>query len=124
MPSELYIHQIKPGQTEAARAFVRAMSGERQGEFLSSEKLGKISREHWYIHHISDQDLLICFVEAPDLDESNKILATSQHPYECWSREQLRTITGMEITPETSRKVCAETLLEYKEPTLVESVRQ
>jgi hypothetical protein len=88
---------ILPGKTEAARTFQRALDGSRRGEYRESEEKIGITKELWFLQQTPNGDLFVAYLESADPDRALGMFAQSREPFEVWFKEQLTTITGMDL---------------------------
>jgi hypothetical protein len=106
---------IQPGQTDAARAFAQECIGPRADAYDASERRIGIPAENWYLLHTQAGDAFVIHVEGPDLNASLGAFIGSQDPFDLWFKQQLASITGVDLNAgPPSQEMIAETLAEYK----------
>jgi hypothetical protein len=88
---------VLPGQTEAARSFLRLLDGARRGEYAESEQRIGIEKELWYISDLGDQQLLVAYMEAHDFGQALGMFSSSRDPFDMWFKEQLAAATGLDL---------------------------
>jgi hypothetical protein len=114
MSTTLIALPIKPGQTDAARAFAQECIGPRFSDFDASERRIGIPVENWYLQRVGGAEFFTIFLDGPDLNASLGAFIGSQDPFDLWFKARLREITGVDLSagppaPET----LAATLAEY-----------
>ena len=105
---------VKPGQTDAARAFTREFSDARLEEFDASERRIGITAESWYLQRTGDTDYLTVYLEGPDLNASITAFSASRDPFDLWFKERVLDLTGVDISGEIAPEAIAETLSDYR----------
>ncbi|MGN6564367.1 MAG: hypothetical protein ACTHMU_17050 [Thermomicrobiales bacterium] len=88
---------ILPGQTGAARAFQRALGGERQEEYAASERALGITRELWFVQATANGDLFVAYMESADFGRALGRFAASRESFDVWFKEQLAAVTGVDL---------------------------
>jgi hypothetical protein len=88
---------IAPGKTEAARAFQRALDGERKAEYAASERAIGITKELWFLQETPNGDLLVAYMESEDFGRALGLFAASREPFDVWFKEQLAAVTGVDL---------------------------
>ncbi len=87
---------LLPGKTEDARAFMRELE-ERKAEYAFSEQRMGITKESWYLQHTPLGDLLLAYLESPDLSSALKRLFDSKDEFERWFKKRLLEVTGVNL---------------------------
>lgn len=120
MPTLLVAVPIKPGMSDAARAFAQECIGPRMADYDASEQRINIAVENWYLQHTPSGDLFAIYLEGPDLNASLGAFIASQDPFDLWFKQQFASFTGADLNagPPPADMV-AETLAEYKAPVAV-----
>jgi hypothetical protein len=90
----LFALPILPGKTEQARAFLRALAGERKEEFAACEARLGVTKEVWAIQSDVRADLLICYFAAADVEQVGAAFTASQDAFDVWFNTQLVELTG------------------------------
>jgi len=88
---------ILPGKTEVFRDWMRLEGERRQEHEASRERLG-IVREAAWLQQTPAGDMAIIYMEADDLQAAFGGLATSQEPYDRWSRDKISEVHGIDLT--------------------------
>jgi hypothetical protein len=94
----LIVAPILPGKAEAWRRFIQEMWGSRRQEYEASRRRLGIRVERAWISETRRRTIGIMMIEADHLEETLAALATSAHPFDCWFREQLLTLQGLDLT--------------------------
>jgi hypothetical protein len=97
MQSIAFAAPILPGKTEAFRDWMHLEGERRQEHEASRERLG-IGRETAWLQQTPAGDVAIIYMEADDLQAAFAGLATSQEPYDRWSRDMISEIHGIDLT--------------------------
>jgi hypothetical protein len=115
MATLLFALPIKPGQTEAARAFAQECIGPRYADYDASEQHIGIQVENWYLQRNAAGQFFTIQVEGPDLISSLGAFISSREPFDLWFKEQLASLTGIDLNAgPPPNEMVAETLAEYK----------
>ncbi len=115
MATLLFALPIKPGQTEAARAFAQECIGPRYADYDASEQRIGIQVENWYLQRNAAGQFFTIQVEGPDLMSSLGAFISSREPFDLWFKEQLLSLTGIDLNAgPPPNEMVAETLAEYK----------
>lgn len=111
---------IKPGMSDAARAFAQECVGPRMADYDASEQRINIAVENWYLQHAPAGDLFAIQIEGPDLNASLGAFIASQDAFDLWFKQQLASFTGVDLNAgPPPADTMAETLAEYKAPVAV-----
>ena len=94
----LIVAPILPGKAEAWRRFMQEMGGARRGEYEASRRRLGIRVERAWISETRRRTIGIIIIEANHLEQALADLATSDHPFDRWFREQLLTLQGLDLT--------------------------
>ena len=76
MPFVLSTARVKPGKTEALRAWYREVDARRE-EALETQRAEGVRQEHAFILTHPDFDLLAVFIEVDDMDKANAAFYSS-----------------------------------------------
>ncbi|HEX5504920.1 MAG TPA: hypothetical protein VFW96_20040 [Thermomicrobiales bacterium] len=88
---------ILPGQTGAARAFQRALGGERKEAYAASERAIGITKELWFVQETPNGDLFVAYMESGDFGRALGQFAASRGAFDVWFKEQLAAVTGVDL---------------------------
>jgi hypothetical protein len=89
---------ILPGKAEAWRRFMQEMLGSRRQEYEASRRRLGIQTERAWISETRQETIGIIIIETDHLEQALIALATSNHPFDCWFREQLLALQGLDLT--------------------------
>jgi hypothetical protein len=87
---------LLPGKREALAEFAAALSGPRREEFEAAQI--SVQRESWFLQTTPAADLLVVHFEADDPMGVFTRLAASEQPFDVWFKEQVREISGVDLT--------------------------
>lgn len=88
---------ILPGKTADARAFQRALGGERKEEYAASERVIGITKELWFVQETPNGDLFVAYMESADFGKALGQFAASREPFDVWFKERLAAVTGVDL---------------------------
>jgi len=92
---------VLPGKTEAGREFAKACMGPRHAEFSEALRKQGISKESWFLQKTPQGDLIVVYLEAQDVEKvfggEEGYLAKSKGAFEVWFKEQVKSITGVDL---------------------------
>ena len=91
------VFPLLPGKTEAGREFAKACMGPRRGEFAEALKTEGVTKESWFLQKTPKGDMMIVHFEAEDLEKAFKILATAKTPFRVWFKQQVKSVTGVDL---------------------------
>jgi hypothetical protein len=94
----IIVAPILPGKAEAWRRFMQEMWGSRRREYEASRRRLGIQVERAWISETRRRTLGIILIEADHPEQAWATLASSNHPFDCWFREQLLTLQGLDLT--------------------------
>lgn len=113
MATMLVALPIKPGQTDAARAFAAECIGPRYTEYDASEQRIGLQAENWYLQHTPAGDTFVIHIEGPNPGASIAAFVASQDPFDVWFKQRMLALTGVDFNSVPPDAI-AETLAEYK----------
>jgi hypothetical protein len=91
------VFPLLPGKTEAGREFAKACMGPRRAEFAEALKRHRVTKESWFLQKTPKGDLVIVHFEADDLEKTFEALAKSKAPFEVWFKQQVKSVTGVDL---------------------------
>ncbi|MCI0529822.1 MAG: hypothetical protein L0Y56_20455 [Nitrospira sp.] len=94
----IVVAPILPGKAEAWRRFMQEMGGARCQEYEVSRRRLGIQVERAWISETRQETIGIIIIEADHREEALAALATSDHLFDRWFREQLLTLQGLDLT--------------------------
>jgi hypothetical protein len=84
-----WVVPIKPGHTETARAYCRALEGERRAEYEASEREIEIEREVFFLWHGPDDvDYIVLYMDGDDMTKSLDFWERHTGEFETWGKAQ------------------------------------
>jgi hypothetical protein len=97
MPNMAMALPCLPGGAERLRRLAEECHGPRRREFDEfHERLG-LSAERWYLQQTPQGELFLLYLEGDPAGAMAK-LASSDHPFDVWFREQAKGIHGVDFT--------------------------
>lgn len=97
MDQTLFALPILPGKTDAARAFLAELEGERKGQYAASEgKLG-LTKEVWAIQAGPQGDLYVVYFAGESIAEAFQKFAASRGDFDVWFKQRVRETTGADL---------------------------
>ena len=93
----LVVAPILPGKAEAWRRFMQEMLGSRRGEYEEARRRLGIRIERAWISETRRAASGVVIVEADNLARALENFLASTHPFDCWFREQLLVLHGLDL---------------------------
>jgi hypothetical protein len=97
MQHALFALPIQSGKTDAARAFLQELEGQRKGQYGVSEKRLQITKEVWALQQSPMGDLFVIFFQTNDLGGALGQFVASQDEFDQWFKQQVKDITGVDL---------------------------
>ena len=97
MDQTLFALPILPGQTEAARAFLREMDGPRKLELAACGQSVGIVKETWAIQQTPQGDIFVVYMAGENLARAFEQFAASQDEFDRWQKQQVQETTGADL---------------------------
>jgi hypothetical protein len=94
----IVVAPILPGKTEAWRRFIQEMWGARYQDYIASRRRLGIQVERAWISETQQWAIGLIAIEADQMEQTLTALASSEHPFDCWFREQLLALQGLDLT--------------------------
>jgi hypothetical protein len=94
MNQTLFTLAILPGKTAQARAFLRALAGERAEAFAACEKRLGVTKEVWAIQTEPQGDRYLCYFAAEDVRQVGATFTASQDEFDVWFNAQIAETAG------------------------------
>ena len=94
----IVVAPILPGKTEAWRRFIQEMGGARYQDYEASRRRLGIQVEQAWISETQQWAIGLIAIEVDHLEQTLTVLASSEHPFDCWFREQLLVLQGLDLT--------------------------
>jgi len=98
MSAVILTFPIQCGKVEAWRRFCQELSGSRLQMYLSSRRRLGITHERMALVENSFGATSVTMLEAIDVDEALTHIITSILPFDCWYRERLQELHGINLT--------------------------
>ena len=93
----LLVSPILPGQTEACRRFVQKINAGWGDAYTASRAGMDIHEERIWIHETATAATVIFLIETGSPVAMLDALARSQHPFDCWFRQQILVLLGQDL---------------------------
>lgn len=97
MDQTLFALPIISGKTDAARAFLRELEGERKGQYAASEGRLELTREVWAIQAGPQGDLYVVYFAGENIGQAFARFAASQDAFDQWFKQQVKETTGADL---------------------------
>jgi len=94
----ILVSPILPGRVEAWRRFVQDMADGQSEAYAASRNRMHIQAERLWINETADGAIAIMVIEADQPDKALQALATSQHPFDLWFRQQVLALLGHDFS--------------------------
>jgi len=88
---------LLPGKGEEWRRWVQELQGSRHAEYAASRKRLGIHFERSWIGMVQGVELVFVYLEVEDSAQLRMQLINSSHPFDCWYRNKLQELHGLEI---------------------------
>jgi hypothetical protein len=85
---------IIPGKTHRVRTFMQRL----ESKYARSGQRTGIVKESWHLQRTLHGDMLIAYLESPNLAEALRQLSTSQAPFDRWFKRQLLEVIGTDLS--------------------------
>jgi hypothetical protein len=104
---------VSAGKSAAARTFMQQLDGARRGEYDASERRIGITKEVWFLATTPAGDQLIGYMESADFGRALTAFVASRDPFDMWFKEQMRSVTGVDLNNPPANMAPAEVLSTY-----------
>ena len=94
MDRTLFALPLRAGKTEAARAFLRELEGERKAAYAASEARLGLTKEVWAVQALPTGDCFVVYFEGADIAGAFRRFAGSQDAFDRWFKAQVRDASG------------------------------
>ena len=98
MPGIVLTLPIMADKVEAWRRFCQEMSGSRLKLHDASRRRLGITRERLALVENSFGSTAVATLEAPNIEQALSRLISSVLPFDCWYREQMQKLHGIQLT--------------------------
>ena len=99
----IFAAPVLPGQSEVWRRCLQEMIEARRPEYEESRRRLGISGERVWVAETVNGNVVVIAVAAAQPSQVLAQLATSDHQFDCWYREQILALQGFNITKPLSR---------------------
>src|SRR6266516_568576 len=93
----LFSLPIQSGKTDAARAFVQQLEGERRSQYAVSEQRLGITKEVWALQESPMGALFVVFFQGNDIGGAVGQFVASQDQFDQWFKGQVKDISGVDL---------------------------
>jgi len=87
---------VLPGKTEQAWAFMRELEGPRRDAYVRADREIGVAQETWFLQQGEESDLLLLYMEGPDLARTFGLFIGSEDRMWVWFKRQLLDVTGQD----------------------------
>lgn len=91
-PGMAFVAPLRPGATEAARAFAKEAFVNRGAEHAASRRALGVTHETIMLNSTPMGDMVCVYLEGDDPAGGNRQFAASQSPYDAWFKAECRKI--------------------------------
>jgi hypothetical protein len=88
---------LRTGTQERWRRLSQEVAGSRRAQFEASCRQAGITQLQVWLVQLHHGELLLVTVDTQEPQQTLKALATSEHPFEHWLREQLQVLLGWDV---------------------------
>jgi hypothetical protein len=88
---------LRTGTQERWRRLSQEVAGSRRAQFEASCRQVGITQVQVWLVQLLHSELLFVTVNTQEPQQTLKALATSEHPFEHWLREQLQVLLGWSL---------------------------
>jgi hypothetical protein len=88
---------LRTGTQERWRRLSQEVAGSRRAQFEASCRQVGITQVQVWLVQLPHSELLFVTVNTQEPQQTLKALATSEHPFEHWLREQLQVLLGWSL---------------------------
>jgi hypothetical protein len=114
MDQTLFALPIRPGQADAARAFLGELEGGRRAQYAASERRLGLTKEVWAIQATPQGHQFVVYFAGRDIGAAFGQFAASRDAFDEWFKERVRATTGVDLdTPPPGP--LSEVLSDYQE---------
>lgn len=87
---------LLPGKSEEWRRWVQELQGSRRTEYAASRNRLGIRSERCWIGTVHGAEVVFVYLEVDD-SMGMSHLVSSMHPFDCWYRQKLREVYGLDV---------------------------
>ena len=97
MEYALFALPIHSDRTEAARAFLYELEGERKSQYAVSEQRLGITKEVWAVQQTPSGQSFAVFFQSDDIGGAVSQFVSSHDPFDQWFKRQVKDVTGVDL---------------------------
>ena len=97
MEYALFALPIESGETDAARAFLQQLDGERKSQYAASEQRLGITKEVWALQQSPMGDLFVIFFQSDNIGGALSQFVSSQDEFDQLFKRQVKDTTGVDL---------------------------
>src|SRR5918997_6747017 len=97
MDRTLFTLPLLAGKTEAARAFLRELEGDRTAAYAASEARLGLTKEVWALQALPAGDAFVVYFEGADIAAAFGRFAASEDAFDRWFKERVRDASGADL---------------------------
>jgi len=105
MAALAFVASILPGKQEAWRRFYQALEGSRCHQYEELHKRLHVTNELTWLAEMPQGDMVIVYLEADDPEGMIQDLAASNLPFDCWFKEQLLELYGLDVQKHRAKQL-------------------
>jgi Family of unknown function (DUF6176) len=83
-----WVVPVKPGETETAREYCRALETTRRAEYEASERELGIAREVFFLWHGPGGDYIVLYMDGEDMTTALDVWEAHEGAFETWGKGQ------------------------------------
>ena len=97
MEYALFALPIRIGKSDAARAFLHELEGDRKADYGSSEQRLAITKEVWALQKTPMGELFVVFFQSADIGGALSQFVNSLDEFDQWFKGQVLDTTGVDL---------------------------
>jgi len=105
MAALAFVASILPGKQEAWRRFYHELEGSRRHHYEEFHKRLHITKELVWLAETPQGDMAMVYLEADYPEQVLPDLAASQLPFDCWFKEQLLELYGLDVQKHRAKQL-------------------
>ena len=97
MEYALFALPIQSGKSDAARAFLGELEGQRKADYAASEERLGITKEVWALQQSPMGELFVIYFQSANIGGSVGQFVASQDEFDQWFKRQVKDTTGVDL---------------------------
>ena len=93
---------VLEGKTDDARAFFRELETQRKSAYTACEQRLNITKEVWHLQQTPQGDLLLAYIESPDVAGALSKFSQSGDEFDQWFKKRMAEVTGGDLNAEVT----------------------